>query len=243
LGSTLPKVLTPVAGRPMLEHLLDLYSNVVDRSIVVVKPGVEEAVSARGLARGVALETAVQASPTGMLDAILAPIGRVRALAPKWIWITWCDQVAVLPETVLGLRRLLDENPAPDLVLATCRQPHPYIHFERGPSGEIVGLRQRREGDEMPAEGESDSGLFVLSPNAYLERLPQFAAEVPPGGGTGERNFLPFIPWLAKGNRGAVRTVACREVIESIGINTPEELLRVEAHLARRPAPGHGPTS
>jgi bifunctional UDP-N-acetylglucosamine pyrophosphorylase / glucosamine-1-phosphate N-acetyltransferase len=243
LGSSLPKVLTPVAGRPMLDHLLDLYAPVVDRVIVVVKPGVEAAIAERGRARGVRIETAVQAVPTGMLDAILAPLEPVRRLQPAWIWISWCDQVAVRPETVSALRAALDAEPKPDLVLATCPQPHPYIHFERDPGGRITGLRQRREGDAMPEEGESDSGLFVLSGEAYLGQLALFSREVTAGGGTGERNFLPFVPWLAARRPEAVRTVACREVIESIGINTPEELLRVEAHLARRPAAGPSATS
>jgi hypothetical protein len=169
-----------------------------------------------------------------MLDAILAPLERVRGLAPRWVWITWCDQVAVLPATVAALQGLTGRVPAPDLVLPTCRQESPYIHFDRDESGRIVGLRQRREGDAMPGEGESDSGLFVLSFEAYTEMLPRFARTVTPGRQTGERNFLPFIAWLSARHPDAVRTVACLETIESIGINTPDELRRVGEHLARR---------
>src|SRR5690606_8085348 len=71
LGSSLPKALVPVNGTPMLEHLLRLYGAVADRFIVIGAPGFEQlaAPQIRGPSRKV--EFAVQAEPTGMLDAIL----------------------------------------------------------------------------------------------------------------------------------------------------------------------------
>jgi bifunctional UDP-N-acetylglucosamine pyrophosphorylase/glucosamine-1-phosphate N-acetyltransferase len=236
LGSELPKVLTPVAGRPMIDHLLTLYAPVVERFIVVVRPGVEEAVAERGRACGVDVEIAVQEAPTGMLDAILVPLRRVLTASPRWVWITWCDQLAVLPETVAALGDVLSADQPPDLVLLTCRQPRPYIHFERDGENRISHVRQRREGDAMPAIGESDAGVFVLAADAYARELVQYAREAPTGRGTGERNFLPFIPWLSGRRRDAVRTVPCRETVEAVGINTPGELRRVEDCLLRRRA-------
>ena len=77
-------------------------------------------------------------------------------------------------------------------------------------------------------------GLFSLSRAAYLEALQDFARDTAPGHGTGERNFLPFIPWLA--SRDAVATIACTDPREAIGINTPDDLQRVERWLRDRPA-------
>ena len=53
-----------------------------------------------------------------------------------------------------------------------------------------------------------------------------------PGRGTGERNFLPFIPWLA--GRKPVVTFPCTDPMEALGINTPEDLQQVEAWLRSR---------
>lgn len=225
----------------MMDYLLDLYAPIVGRFIFVVRPGVEDAVVERGRGRGLRVECGIQETPSGMLDAILAPMERVRRLQPAWVWITWCDQVAMSSGTINSLRDSLGAGCL--LALATCRQPHPYIHFDRDASGRIIGLRQRREGDEMPENGESDAGLFVLSYDAYTGLLPAFAAQAGAGRATGERNFLPFITWLSAREAAAVRTVPCRDVTESVGINTPEELRRVEAHLARQPVPASHPSS
>ena len=82
----------------------------------------------------------------------------------------------------------------------------------------------------MPDRGETDMGLFDLSLEAYVRQLPVFARNAATSGGTGERNFLPFIPWLAA--RASVATIVGTASIETVGINTPEELAAVEAYLA-----------
>lgn len=84
----------------------------------------------------------------------------------------------------------------------------------------------------MPARGVSDMGLFSLSSHAAAIDLPAFAASATPDAGTGERNFLPFIPYAAA--RGPVVTIAATEDIEAVGINTPGDLVRIAAHLAAR---------
>jgi hypothetical protein len=96
----------------------------------------------------------------------------------------------------------------------------------------VIGVLQRREGDEMPLSGESDMGVFSLSPQACFDLLPIYAREAAAGAQTGERNFLPFVAWLAA--RGILRTSACTDRREALGINTPEDLAAVAAYLAGR---------
>ena len=74
-------------------------------------------------------------------------------------------------------------------------------------------------------------GLFALSLAAYLEYLPAYATGTQPGAGTGERNFLPFVSWMAA--RGEVLTFPAHDRMEAVGINTPDDLRAVEAFLAR----------
>src|SRR4030095_4927536 len=73
LGASMPKVLFPVNGRPMIDYLLDLYAPVVDGFVLVVHPSAEGMVRAHCRARSTAVEYDVQTEPTGMLDAILIP--------------------------------------------------------------------------------------------------------------------------------------------------------------------------
>jgi CTP:molybdopterin cytidylyltransferase MocA len=228
LGTSTPKALVRVNGRPMLDHLVDLYAPFVHRIVVVAHPSFANEVWTWGRGCGI-VSVAEQLQPTGMLDAILAAAPEVRAHQPADVWITWADQVGVLPETLRRLDAAMAEAPMPALALPTVRKAQPYTHFERDASGRITGLLQKREGDVMPEAGESDMGVFALSAPVFDRDLEDYAREVVFGSETGERNFVPFVPWIAR--RATVVTVACTDPREAIGINTPEELTVVEHWL------------
>jgi bifunctional UDP-N-acetylglucosamine pyrophosphorylase / glucosamine-1-phosphate N-acetyltransferase len=232
LGSNVPKLLVPVNGRPMIQHLLALYRTIADRAVVVVAPSAQADVlkSLANAVPPVALVT--QSAPTGMLDAVLLARHEVQRVRPRRVLITWCDQIAVRPETVTAVVAASRVNPEPAVAMPTWRGEHPYVHLVRDASGRIVRVLHRREGDEMPASGESDAGVFDLSAEAFLDWLPQYAAAPEIGPRTGERNFVPFVGWVSA--RGPVVTIPCTEPEEAIGINTPDELAHVEAHLRRR---------
>jgi CTP:molybdopterin cytidylyltransferase MocA len=232
LGLSVPKLLATVNGRPMFSWLLDLYRGYVDRVVVVVRPEVESLVRAYGDTTGAAISYAQQASPTGMLDAILLAREHAAQVDVSHVWITWCDQVAIHPRTVANLERLSSWNPGAPLVMPTVMRDNPYIHLERDGHGCIAHVLHRREGDPMPARGESDMGLFSLSRQAYFTDLPAFATGMATSGLTGERNFLPFVPWIA--GRGRVITFAAVDEMEAVGVNTPEEREAVEVYLASR---------
>ena len=115
------------------------------------------------------------------------------------------------------------------MVMPSIVKSEPYIHLVRNEDGKIIDLLHRREGDHLPDPGESDMGLFSVSRSAYLELLPRFADEAVTGHATRERNFLPFIPWVAEKTR--VVTFPALHIIESVGINDAADLHRVETHL------------
>jgi bifunctional N-acetylglucosamine-1-phosphate-uridyltransferase/glucosamine-1-phosphate-acetyltransferase GlmU-like protein len=227
LGGDVPKILVPVAGRRMIDHLVALYRPFAGTIVVVAHPSFSDRL------RG-AFDVVEQRERTGMLDAVLLAADAVARTRPDEVWITWGDQVGVLPATVERLAAAMRDPAHPAAALPTVRRPDPYIHFDRDATGKLSGLRQRREGDTMPPLGESDMGLFALTHDAYERRLPEFASGVAPGRGTGERNFVPFIPWLAV--RETVATFPCTDEREAIGVNTPEELRFMEDWIATRSA-------
>jgi len=200
--------------------------------VLVVHPSFEVALRQHVSSWGTPAECVVQRQPTGMLDAIMLATNPVRAAAGDGVWITWCDQVAVHPSTVRTLVSTSVANPEAALVIPTVRRRDPYIHLERGDDGRILRVLHRREGDAMPDVGESDMGLFALSPMAFLDLLPQYERDVAIGHLTNERNFLPFISWAAR--RHDVVTFPSVDEEEAIGVNTPEELTIVERYLAAR---------
>jgi bifunctional N-acetylglucosamine-1-phosphate-uridyltransferase/glucosamine-1-phosphate-acetyltransferase GlmU-like protein len=216
----------------MVDHLFERYRHAVQRVVLVVHPSFEAQVRqhVEQMAPALDVQFALQPEPTGMLDAILLASDAALTIPASRVWITWCDQVGVHPDTISTLQRLSDQHTNAGAILPTSRQAPPYIHLERDLSGRITAIRQRREGDEMPAVGESDMGLFSLSPNAYFNLLPQFSSEAIPATATRERNFLPFLPWLAERGHAVVTFPATNE-LEAVGINTPDDRRRLEAYL------------
>ena len=75
-------------------------------------------------------------------------------------------------------------------------------------------------------------GLFAMTRETFEVDLADYARDVPTGRATGERNFVPFVPWLAQ--RKPVVTFPCTDPMEAIGVNTPEDLRVVEAWLRDR---------
>ncbi len=235
LQSSTPKVLTIVNGRAMIDHLFELYRGIVKRFVLVVHPAFESQVQAhcRSVAAGANVSYVRQPEPTGMLDAILLAMNDARLTEPGRMWITWCDQIGIHPSTVATLARMDRQHPQAHVILPTAQQHNPYIHLARAADGRITGILQRREGDAMPHLGESDMGLFSLSPESYFDWLPRFSAEAIHSATTRERNFLPFIPWLAARELPVV-TFPATSPMEAIGVNTPDELARVEHYLQER---------
>jgi bifunctional UDP-N-acetylglucosamine pyrophosphorylase/glucosamine-1-phosphate N-acetyltransferase len=232
LGTSVPKLLVPVDGIPMITRVLALYTDLASRAAIVVHPAALPEVRRQLANPPIAVDFVTQEEPTGMLDAILLAAPVVERWQPARVWITWCDQIALLPSTLAKLRAVDESAPAPALALPTCRARDPYVHFVRGSDGRIMKVLHRREGDTMPDEGETDAGLFDLSQQAYSVDLRAYAGRPQIGARTGERNFVPFVAWMAE--RGTVVTVDCAEPEEAVGINTPDELARIEDHLRAR---------
>ena len=229
LSRAIPKVLFPVNGLAMIDHLLNLYGAIIDRFILVLHPSFQEQVVQHGFSQPCQIDYAIQEAPAGMLDAILIPKERVRHYQPTSVWITWCDQIAVQPKTISTLVTLSEQDSKTALIFPTVLRTEPYIHIARDDKGTIVDVLHRREGDVLPKVGESDMGLFSLSRKTYIELLPEFATNAKRGAVTQERNFLSFIPWLCQ--RGKVQTFPACDEIESVGINTPVDLARVAKYL------------
>jgi dolichol-phosphate mannosyltransferase len=219
----------------MIERLVDLYRGAVSRVVIVAHPAFAGHLRARVGGLRMPIDVEVQAEPTGMLDAVLIARDRVAVTDASHVWITWCDQVAIHPSTVRRLGEACVEHAEVPIILPTRHRAAPYTHLARAGDNRITGILHRREGDAMPEVGESEMGLFSLTREAYLDRLPAFAASPEIGTATGERNFLPFIPWVA--SRDPVLTFEGTDDLEAVGVNTAEELRAVEQYLAaRRPA-------
>jgi len=231
LGYDRPKILYPVAGRPILNWLLDLFDPQCSRIVFVLSPegapDVREALSPARLGEG-RYQIAIQHTPTGMGDAVSIGLERVTT---ENVAVVWGDQVALRPESVAECLRIHSEANA-DVTVPTVHRPNPYIHFERDGEGRIVRLLQAREGDTMPAEGESDTGFFCFRTASLRKLLEDLRSNKDTGRSTGEFNLLPVIP-LAARQGAAVLTPHVMELEETVGVNSAADAAVVEQYLEK----------
>lgn len=234
LGFDKPKVLYPVAGRPILEWLLDFLLPTCSRVVMVLSPSglpfVEEYLSLHRNSEMQAgkLRFAIQEIPRGMGDAV--EIG-LNSADTSHAAIVWGDQVALRRSSVEACMEVHEGPRQPDITFPTVWRDRPYIHFGRDAAGNIATLLQAREGDEMPDRGESDTGFFCCRAQEMrdmlkdLRRMPELT-----GASTEEFNFLPVIPLAAR--RG--RTILTPQVVtleETMGVNSKEDAAWLDSYL------------
>jgi bifunctional UDP-N-acetylglucosamine pyrophosphorylase/glucosamine-1-phosphate N-acetyltransferase len=220
-----PKVLFPIAGKTILEWLVDLLSPLCSQFVFVVSPEGERPVAAvtsrllPGLHR-----IALQPEPRGMADAIACALPLVET---PHTMIVWGDQVALRPASLEFAMRVHQGPAAPAATCPTLLRDHPYIHFQRDQSGQVIRVLQAREGDSMPERGESDSGVFLFRTESLRRDLPRLLASPKCiGKQTRELNFVPIFPMLER-----LITLPVMTGPESVGVNSRADAEYLERFL------------
>jgi bifunctional UDP-N-acetylglucosamine pyrophosphorylase/glucosamine-1-phosphate N-acetyltransferase len=232
LGFDRPKILFPIAGATILKWLVDLLNPLCARFVLVVSPqgaALVEEETRRLLPARHAI--ALQPEPRGMADAIRWGLASVET---RNTLIVWGDQVALELASLEFSMRLHQGSAQPAATCPTLWRDRPYIHFERGESGQVVRILQAREGDSMPERGESDSGCFLFRTEALRRYLPRLLeSEECAGKQTGELNFLPIFPVLDS-ETGQLITAPIMSAAESVGVNSPSDAAYLERLLQTR---------
>ncbi len=213
-----PKILFPVAGETILARLAHLLSAFCSEFVFVLSPGgaplVQPEVEALLPNR---YRIAIQNTPRGMADAVASGLPAVRT--PN-IVIVWGDQLALKSSSLDFSMRLLQSEAQSYAVCPTVLRERPYIHFNRDEGGRVTRVLQQREGDSLPLQGESDSGVFFFRTAPLREYMATLQGEaVAIGPETGEWNFLPIFP-LIDAEPGRLITARIMTEAESVGINT-----------------------
>ncbi len=228
MKSDVHKVLHPIAGRAMLDHLL----GVVDRlspahKIVVVGSGreqVEHLVSARGG------ETVVQEQQLGTAHAV-AQAGPVLDGFAGDVLILYGDTPLVEAETMSHMLERLNAADKPAVVVVGFRPDDAgaYGRIIAGADGAIEKMVEYK--DASPEERAVDlcnSGLMAVR----AEDLFPLLARVRNENAAGEY-YLPDIVMLAQGDRRTSVVIEAQSW-EMAGVNSRAELALVEAEWQRR---------
>lgn len=220
LGYDKPKLLYPVAGKTIAEHLVAKLTPFCSRIVFVTSRGglapISDYIQATSALRNAQATFAFsyQIHTLGMADAVRTGVNRV---GTSKTLILWGDQIAVNPGTI-GTCIAKHENVTVPVVL---NMPSPYIHF-----GERV--LQAREGDKMPPVGDSDIGMFLFNTDLLRVWMPAYlTSKKAVGAKTGELNFLPLFDLLHYADV-PIKYLPVASPLEALGVNTVEDAQRIE---------------
>jgi bifunctional UDP-N-acetylglucosamine pyrophosphorylase/glucosamine-1-phosphate N-acetyltransferase len=216
MRSTLPKALHPIAGRPMLRHLLASCESVFDRAVVVAGPGME------------ALETAaaphqivVQHERLGTAHAALQA---VEAFGDGDVAVLYADNPLIRPDT---LRRLLAARAEAGLVLLAMRPADPGRYGRVVVDGGSV-LRIVEYADasaEERAIGLCNAGVLCAGAADFARWLRAVRADNSKG-----EYYLTDVVAIARAEGARVTAVESPEA-ELRGVNSRAELAAAEATM------------
>lgn len=233
MKSAIPKPLHPVAGVPMLWHVLGAGSAVDPvAKVVVLSPAIASDPAWRNAA--IDVEVAVQNPPLGTADAVISALPRVPDV--DWLLILFADHPLLTAETV---RRLIERARSTGalVTILSCLvdEPGAYARIERDAGGRVTRIVERKDDDPALRNGgmEINSGMMVVAARWARTALPV----IPASPVTGEY-YLPELVRLAVDQRGAegswpVQTVA-GDVEDLLGVNDRIEQAAADAVLRAR---------
>ena len=226
MHSSVPKVLHPLCGRPMLHWVIDAARRAGARRIVcVTRPGegVEES-----LPEGV--ESAHQTTGEGTGSAVLAARDGIEPDAT--VMVLSGDHPLISPKLIASLLRRHESERASATVLTTDRlDPAGYGRIVRGADNSIERIVETKHAENVPPEElairEVNIGTYVFAAGELFGALDSV------GETGGERYLTSVLPLLRQ--RGArIAAEKTDDTLSSIGVNTRADLMVVEAHLSRR---------
>ncbi len=228
MKSELPKVLVPVAGRPMIRYVIDaLKAARIGRVLVVV--GYRSHLVRAELSGELNVEFAEQSEQLGTGHAVMMCRDQL-AQNHGPVLIVAGDSPLLQPDSI---RRLLENFSAAqcDCVIGTVdkQDPFGYGRIVRNDSGEFTGIVEEK--DATPAQRsirEVNVSTYVFDSQQLLEALQLLTDNNAQG-----EYYITDCPavLLAAGKRVTAEKVL--QPCESMSINNTDELALVEAEIQR----------
>jgi bifunctional UDP-N-acetylglucosamine pyrophosphorylase/glucosamine-1-phosphate N-acetyltransferase len=220
MRSDLPKVLHPLAGKPMLAHVLATARQLGAAKICVVYGHGGEVVPQKLAAPDVSW--ALQEPQLGTGHAVLQALPHIDAVSPAPTLILYGDVPLIRAETLLRLIEAADENRLA-LLTAHLDDPKGYGRIVRV-AGKVTHIVEEKDADDAErAIREINTGILVAPGNALARWLPQL----------GNRNaqgeyYLTDIIAMAVAEGMEIATTQPADNWETDGINSKNQLARLE---------------
>ncbi len=218
MNSSLPKVLQPIAQRPMLQHVLGTAKSLQPSKIVIVYGHGGTQVRAHVLDED--LIWAYQEEQKGTAHAVMQALDY---LDPnERVLILYGDVPLLRAETLQRMVAL----PCSDLVLLTQRLSDPtgYGRILRNISGQVQGIREEKDASVQERNiQEINTGIMLVPAN----RLAGWLARIDCQNAQGEY-YLTDLVQLAVADEVPISTVEPGEPWEALGVNDKSQLAQLE---------------
>jgi bifunctional UDP-N-acetylglucosamine pyrophosphorylase/glucosamine-1-phosphate N-acetyltransferase len=231
MRSSVPKVLHPVAGKPMVQWVIDAARGAgAGRILCVTRPG--DGV-AEGLPEGVEVVEQVEGEGTG--SAVLA--AREKLDGEETVVVLSADHPLVdaqLIEDMLVSHR--GERAAATVLTTEELDPTGYGRIVRGPDGTVEGIAETKHTDGVPPDvlaiREVNIGTYAFAAGDLMTAL---AAVEPEAGEVYLTGVFPVL--AANGKRVAAHVT--KDILSAQGINSRVALMEAERIAQRRIVEGH----
>ena len=228
MKSPLPKVMHPIAGRPLVHYAVRAAFDAGVERAVVVTSGRKEIEESLRQAFGDRIVTVVQDPPRGTGDA--ARIG-LEQVSSERVLILYGDTPLVRAEELATLVTALDVSGAGELSVMTCALDNPagYGRILRDASGRVLEIREQRDlkTAEEHATREVNAGMYAASTEAMRRAL----AQIQPNNSQGEYYLTDVIALLARSSRV---TGVLGHADALLGVNDRSQLAQAEELILRR---------
>src|SRR5947207_584477 len=230
MKSKIPKVLHPLAGRPLLAHVLATVRAAGARPLVVVS---KESAAASALLDGDG-GVAVQDPPRGTGDAVRVALASANG-ATGTAYIVYGDTPLLRAETLRRLRPLLETRGAALAILTgEVGTDNAYGRVVRDAAGDVARVVEARlatpEERRLP---ESNLGAYAVD----LAWLRSAVGRLRPN----ETGEIYLTDLIAEATRDGKRVAAHRtaDLEEGMGVNTRVNVARAEGAMAQRIRDAH----
>ncbi len=231
MKSALPKVLHPVGGRPMLDHVLSVAQSLKPSKIILVVGHGADTVKRHAAqhSQGKApIEFALQDPPQGTGHAVqqAQPFLNASALT----LVLYADVPLVRQETLLRLIQSAQEHNTLAVLTATLENPAGYGRVVRNAQGALIKIVEEKDADATTrAICEINTGMLA-APTAklvqWLGRLTNHNAQ--------KEYYLTDIIEMATQEGQAVGSASPQRLEEIMGINSQEQRAEMERKLQER---------
>jgi bifunctional UDP-N-acetylglucosamine pyrophosphorylase/glucosamine-1-phosphate N-acetyltransferase len=227
MKSALPKVLQPLAGRPLLVHVIETARSLQPAAIHVVYGHGGKQVPEALVAEPV--EWVLQAEQLGTGHAVLQAIPKVPA---DHVALVLYGDVPLLSSQTLGQLVALAGPRQVALLTMTPDSPTGYGRIVRGHDGRVERIVEQKDAsEEERAIRECNTGILAAPAGLLRRWLEGLKAD-----NAQREYYLTDVIAMAVKDGVAVSPLECADAIEALGVNDKVQLAMLESVCRRRAA-------